>query len=125
MLYKVQARPIDAAMPRFYQLLTDGTISSQEPDGQEIIASMKRATLKNGLVSWNETCYCNPPLSHERKTVYDKFFADMKIVPAQPGVIQSETSFWTHLEAESPRTGASEELGLSGMITRSLGKNTV
>lgn len=125
MLYKVQARPIEVELRQFYQLLTDRTIASQEPDGREIIASMKRATLKNGLVSWTETCYCNPPLNHERKTVYDRFFTDMKILPAEAALSQSETSFWTHLEAQRPQTTVSEETALSGIIARSLGRNTV
>ena len=125
MLYRVRAKPIDTALSELYRLLVDGTIANQEPDGEEIVASMRRATLKKGLVEWNETCYCNPPLRHERATVYDRFFTDMKIRPVEVASDKNETSFWTYLESESPQTTVSEESTISGSMTRALGRNTV
>jgi len=78
-LYKVQARFIKGKAKEFYQKLTDGTIKKQRPDGREIIASMKRAIIDStGLVNWTETCYCPTPLYHERSTVYDNYFTNMK-----------------------------------------------
>ncbi|MEM7464792.1 MAG: hypothetical protein AAF362_19145 [Pseudomonadota bacterium] len=63
--------------------LTDGTIASQKPDGAEIVASMERAVVnKDGQVEWSETCYCSVPLDHERATVLDLHFDDLKIVPS-------------------------------------------
>ena len=63
----------------FRQLLTDGTIASQKPDGKEIVASMKRATIDEaGVVRWSEVCYCPTPLEHERATVYDHFFSRLE-----------------------------------------------
>ncbi|MCP4812366.1 MAG: hypothetical protein GY888_07650 [Planctomycetaceae bacterium] len=63
----------------FLQLLTDGTIANQEPDGKEIVASMKRASIDHaGTVQWSEVCYCPTPLEHERATVYDPFFSQLE-----------------------------------------------
>jgi hypothetical protein len=82
MIYKVKAQYIEERIEEFYQKLTDGTISNQKPDGMEIVASMRRAKItKPGVIQWTEKCFCDPPLKHERETVYDRFLADMEIVP--------------------------------------------
>ena len=79
MLYKVQAKFIKGKSQQFYQILTDGTIKKQWPDGNEIISSMNRAKINStGLVIWTEMCFCPTPLAHERATVYNNFFTDMK-----------------------------------------------
>lgn len=79
MLYKVQARFIKDKAKEFFQKLTDGTIEKQQPDGPEIVASMKRATIDpSGLIRWTELCYCPTPLMHERATIYDDFFTDIE-----------------------------------------------
>jgi len=79
MIYKVQAKFKDNKAEEFHQRLTDGTIKKQQPDGPEIVASMHRATIdKTGLINWSELCYCPSPLKHERTTVYDNYFTDMK-----------------------------------------------
>lgn len=44
-IYSIKAQYVDEKMDEFYQKLTDGTISNQKPDGQEIVASMKRAKI--------------------------------------------------------------------------------
>ena len=79
MHYKVRAKLIKNNSKEFLKKLTDGTISSQKPDGKEIISSMKRARLaKDGWVYWSEVCYCPTPLKHERETVYDHFFSEFE-----------------------------------------------
>jgi hypothetical protein len=125
LLYRVQAKPIEAALPELYRLLIDGTIANQEPDGKEIVASMRRATFKNGLVEWNETCYCNPPLRHERATIYDRFFTDMRIRLAYAANDSAGRSFWSYLGSQSIRTAVPEESLVSGSMIRALGRNTV
>ena len=97
MQYVVTARPIVAEMASFWSLLNDGTINAQKPDGAEIVASMKRAVIGGGKVSWYETCFCSPPLHHEKSTVYDRFFTDMKIEPGVGPAIEGER-FWTSFE---------------------------
>jgi hypothetical protein len=79
MYYTVQARLIPETAADFLRKLTDETIESQKPDGREIVASMKRAVIDDeGIVRWSEVCYCPTPLQHERATVYDHHFTDIK-----------------------------------------------
>ena len=78
MICKVRARYIEKNVGAFFVKLTDGTIEGQEPDGAEIVASMKRARITEpGLVAWYEKCFCATPLAHERETCYDLYFSDM------------------------------------------------
>jgi hypothetical protein len=97
-LYLIRARPVIAEMARFWDLLNDGTIETQEPDGREIVSSMRRAVMNGDRVEWHETCYCSPPLRHERATVYDQFFADMEIGPLVSTAPPEGESFWHYLE---------------------------
>jgi hypothetical protein len=109
MIYKVKARVIDETIGEFYRKLADGTVAKQRPDGEEIVASMKRAVLTGpGVAEWYETCFCPTPLYHERQTQYDFYFADMTTEPAeQYGEIQG-ASLWSYMdskaEAASTRT---------------------
>lgn len=97
MRYIVRARPIGAEMPTFWAILNDGTIQAQDPDGSEIVASMKRAVMNEGRVEWHETCYCSPPLRHERSTVYDRFFEDIEIEPLVGSRHLEGERFWDQL----------------------------
>ena len=75
MIYKVNARFKEASAAEFHRKLLDGTIANQEPDGPEVVDSMNRAVVKeSGEIEWSELCYCNPPLTHERRTVLDNHF---------------------------------------------------
>ena len=79
MHYAVTARFKTETAAEFLSRLTDGSIDSQKPDGQEILASMKRATIDTeGIVRWSEKCFCPTPLQHERATVYDDHFTDIE-----------------------------------------------
>ena len=79
LIYSVKARFNPKKMPEFYCKLTDGTILNQKPDGREIVESMKRARIvEPNMIQWTETCYCSPPLKHERETVYDHFLTDIE-----------------------------------------------
>ena len=99
MIYSVKAKFDESKMPEFYQKLTDGTIEKQKPDGKEIISSMKRAKiLSDNEVVWSETCYCNSPLKHERETVYDKYFFDIKTEPIKEYKEFEGESFMKYLE---------------------------
>jgi len=104
-LYLIRARPIIAEMARFWDLLNDGTIETQEPDGGEIVSSMRRAVINRDRVEWPETCYCSPPLRHERATVYDQFFADMEIGPLDSTAPAGGESFWHYLEERITEKG--------------------
>lgn len=78
MHYLVRARFREETAAEFSRLLRDGTIARQRPDGPEIVASMTRAVVgQSGGIEWSEVCYCQPPLQHERTTVYDRFFDEL------------------------------------------------
>ncbi len=104
-LYLIRARPIIAEMARFWDLLNDGTIRTQEPDGREIVSSMRRAVMNGDRVEWHETCYRSPPLRHERATVYDQFFVDMEIGPLVSTAPPEGESFWHYLEDRNTEKG--------------------
>jgi hypothetical protein len=79
MYYTVTAHFKPETAAEFLGKLTHGTIETQKPDGNEIVASMKRAVIdNNGVVRWSEVCYCPTPLQHERATVYDNFFDNIQ-----------------------------------------------
>ena len=75
MLYAVNAKLVTERGPELLSRLTDGSIAAQRPDGEEIVAAMGRARVaQDGAVRWTETCFCHPPLQHERETVLDRYF---------------------------------------------------
>ena len=98
MLYRVRAEFIEGKTAEFLEKLTDGTIQQQRPDGEEIVASMKRARITApGMIEWYETCYCPSPLAHERETVYDHFLSEIQTEEiSSPPEIRGE-SFWDYL----------------------------
>src|SRR5438132_13097673 len=99
MLYLVKARPIVPQMAGFWTLLNNGTIEAQEPDGGEIVASMRRAVMNGDKVEGDDTCFCTPPLRHERATLYDQFFTDLKTAPfVAPPDVKGE-GFWHYAAA--------------------------
>lgn len=101
MKYAVRAKPRIDNLPRFWAILNDGTIERQDPDGKEILASMKRAVIVNGEARWSETCYCTPPLRHERSTVYDQFFTNVEIKPLTNLAPLGGERFWDYLQDHS------------------------
>lgn len=102
-------------MPRLWTLLNDGTIETQEPDGREILASMRKALMNGEKVEWTETCYCSPPLRHERATVYDQFFSDMEIGPLVSTTPLEGESFWHYLEDRNKQAGDGHRDGAVSM----------
>jgi len=100
MIYKVQAKFIQERLGEFYEKLTDGTIKSQRPDGEEMVNSMKRAKLTEaGIVEWYEMCFCQTPLKHERETHYDFYFLEIETeIVKEYGEIEGE-SFWSLMES--------------------------
>ena len=101
MKYAVTAKPRTEKLSMLWTLLNDGTVEDQEPDGKEIVASMKRAVIVDGTAKWYQTCYCSPPLRHERSTVYDQFFTSMEIKPFKNLSPLGGARFWEYLEAQS------------------------
>ena len=99
MLYLVTARLIEEEMSELYTILTDGSVENQYPDGQELLASMKRAVMTgDDIIEWYETCFCPTPLKHERATVLDKYFTDMVTETISSPPTLDGKSFWNYLE---------------------------
>jgi len=99
MFYSVKAKFIEEKMKEFFQMLTDGTIENQKPDGTEILNSMKRAKIiEPRIIEWSEMCFCPSPLKHERQTVYDKFFSEMEIKVIDDYVQFEGESFFNYLK---------------------------
>ena len=102
MIYKVRAKYKKDRAGEFLEKLTDGSISSQNPDGNEIVSSMKRAKIiEPGIVEWFEMCFCSSPLQHERATVYDLYLSDITTeIVDDYGEVEGE-SFWSYLNSVS------------------------
>jgi hypothetical protein len=99
MIYSIKARIIEEKMKEFFQMLNDGTIEKQKPDGIEILNSMKRARITEPkIIEWSEMCFCSPPLDHERQTVYDKFLSEMEIKVIDDYVQFEGESFFDYLK---------------------------
>lgn len=99
MIYSIRAKFVENELKEFFHKLTDGTIENQKPDGAEIIISMKRAKIvEPGVIQWSEMCFCSPPLKHERQTVYDSVFSDMKISIVDDYVDFEGESFFDYLK---------------------------
>ncbi len=100
MIYKVKAKIIEDKVGEFYLKLTDGTIANQRPDGEEIVAAMKRAVLtESGLAEWYEMCLCPTPLLHERATQYDIHFTNITTeVVDDYGEVDGE-SLWSYMKS--------------------------
>ena len=89
---------IDQRATQFLRNLTDGTIAQQKPDGEEIVASMDRASIADdGYVFWTETCFCATPLKHERETQLDQCFSDIEITPTNVHKIFDGPGLMAHL----------------------------
>ena len=98
-MYKVKAELIQGKAKEFLKYLQDGTIQSQQPDGPEMVASMKRATLDGeGWVNWTEVCYCPTPLAHERATWLDKYFQNLETQPIKGYETFEGKPFMEHLQ---------------------------
>jgi len=100
MLYRVKAKIDKMKMKDFFNVLTDGTVADQEPDGAEIINAMQKAVMTSSdTLEWYETCHCATPLKHERETVYDHYIkiTDTVLVEEEKNDLKGN-SFWTCLE---------------------------
>ena len=102
MRYRIQAKILEGKIKSFFEKLTDGSISTQKPDGREIVASMRRARLvEPTTIEWCETCYCSTPLAHERETVYDHFLTDIQTTLIEEDPPIEGDLFWDHMEHQT------------------------
>lgn len=102
MIYKVSALYKKEKLGAFFKNLSNGSISSQKPDGQEIVASMKRAKITEpGVIEWFEICFCSPPLKHEKATVYNKYLTAITTEPVSDYGKVDGDSFWAYLNTDA------------------------
>ena len=115
MIYRVTARFKPATAGELRRRLDDGTIAAQQPDGQEMVDSLRRAVVKDdGGVMWSERCYCQPPLAHERATILDHYFDDIVTTVSDSGGVLAAYS--TGFEpVPEPSSFALFGLGLLGL----------
>ena len=99
MIYRVTARFKAETTEELRRRLDDGSIASQQPDGQEIVASLYRAVLTStDTVQWSEMCFCDPPLAHERATVLNRYFEDINTEPIEDYERYTGESFVDYLQ---------------------------
>lgn len=99
MIYRVTARFRAETAAELRRRLDDGSIAAQQPDGQEIVASLHRAIVTGtDTVRWSEKCFCDPPLSHERATVLDRYFDGITTEPIEDYEQDAGEPFVKHLQ---------------------------
>lgn len=65
--------------------LDEGAIKSKRPFGNELHNCLQNARIANdGSITWEETCYCTPPLKQER-AVLDRYFSNIETETLQSG----------------------------------------
>lgn len=100
MIYHVRARFRPDMAQDLLNKLSDGRIARQIPDGNEIVASLKRAVVTDdGIVEWTELCFCPTPLQHERSTVLDAHFDNITTEPVSAHKKFEGTPLMEHLES--------------------------
>ena len=99
MIYQVTARFKLETAVELRRRLDDGSIAAQQPDGQEIVASLQRAVMTGAnVVQWSERCFCDRPLAHERATVFDRYFDSIETEPIEDYGRYAGESFVEHLQ---------------------------
>ena len=99
MIYHVRARFREDTAESLLEKLSNGSIGKQQPDGPELVASMRRAVVNgNGVVEWSEMCFCPSPLHHERATVLDLHFDDIVTEPIDGHTLYEGESFLNYLK---------------------------
>jgi len=90
--YLVRAKPKDN-LDELRAQLDEGRISKLRPFGGEMQQCLGRARIDAaGYATWEENCYCNPPLKQER-AVLDKYFEDLTTQTVSKGAA------WSQIEA--------------------------
>lgn len=73
--YLVRAKPLDLAVLR--QKLDEEAFKGIRPFGEELDGCLRSAKITpDGWVTWEEVCFCTPPLAQER-SVLDQHFTDL------------------------------------------------
>jgi hypothetical protein len=77
-------------------LVESGDIRAMRPFGDELQSCLQNARIDaEGYATWEENCYCNPPLAQER-AVLDQYFTDLQTKTIQKG------EGWSAIESLPP-----------------------
>ena len=75
--YLVRAQAKDN-LDELRQRLDNDEIKQYQPSGSEMTQCLNNARITaDGRVTWEENCYCSPPLKQERHDVLDDYFTDI------------------------------------------------
>ena len=75
--YLVRAKAKDN-LPELRQRLDDDDIRQYRPAGDEMTQCLNKARVTDdGWVTWEENCYCSPPLKQERRDVLGHYFMEI------------------------------------------------
>ena len=82
MRYLVKAKLKSAKSVELLQSINDGTLGRGSIAGDEYIYNMSEARLgRDGVASWVETCFCDPPLAEERP-YWEEYFELLSVKDA-------------------------------------------
>lgn len=95
--YLVRAKP-NANLAELREKLNTGQISKLSPFGTEMQQALNKARVDEaGFATWEEQCFCSPPLKQERE-VLDLYFSDLTTQTLDKGEawakIDSLPSLW-------------------------------
>lgn len=83
--YLVRAKAKDN-LPELRQRLDRDEIRQYRPSGDEMTQCLNQARVTDdGWITWEENCFCSPPLKQERKDVLDTYFTDITTKTIQKG----------------------------------------
>jgi hypothetical protein len=93
--YLVRAKP-KTNLAELKQKLDTGQISVLQPFGGEMQQALMKARMDSeGFATWEENCYCTPPLKQERE-VLDLYFSDLTTERLEKG------QAWARIDALPP-----------------------
>ncbi len=79
--YLVKAKP--TRLNDLKVFLDSSDIRAMRPFGDELQACLQNARIDpDGYATWEENCYCTPPLAQER-AVLDQYFTDLQTKTVQ------------------------------------------
>jgi len=80
--YLVKAKLKAATAPALLRSINDGTLGKGSIAGDEYVHNMNEARLNNeGVATWVETCFCDPPLAEERP-YWEEYFELLSVKDA-------------------------------------------
>jgi len=96
--YLVRAKP-NTNLAELRAQLDAGSIQHLRPFGGEMQQCLSEARIDvDGYATWEENCFCNPPLKQER-SVLDQYFSDLTTETVSKGVgwtqIENLPSLWS------------------------------